>query len=92
MLPAQNGGASLHIVVRPELVAVGDVNVLNYGQYPAKDLEALQACLTADSRAEIYSIETTRPLIRACTEPAPFLFISGMSSGPVFWLQARAES
>lgn len=78
MLPARNGGAPLHITVKSKLVAVGDVNVLNYGQYPAKDPEALQACLAADTGAVIGSIETTSPLIRACVEPVPYLFISGI--------------
>jgi hypothetical protein len=78
MLLARNGGSQPQILIDPKYVAVGDVNVTNYQQYPISDPQALAACLAADPNATIGSIETTSALIRSLVEPASFLFISGI--------------
>lgn len=79
MLKARNGASEIQILIDPVLIAVGDVNVgSDYTLYAVKDPESLAACLKADPHARMGSIETTSALIRAVTDPAPFLFISGI--------------
>lgn len=80
LLTAPSGEDRPRLVMRPELTAVGDVNVTDYTKYKITDPEAVDACRKLDPAAVIASVETTSALIRAKTDPAPFLFISGIAN------------
>jgi hypothetical protein len=62
------------------LTTVADVNVADYTKYKITDPQTVDACKTADPQVRIGSIDTTLALIRAKTDPAPFLFVSGIAN------------
>jgi hypothetical protein len=61
----------------PYYAAVGVINITDYSQYAAADLEALDCFHNkiAPSEAEAVSIETTHGIVRLSTEK-PTLFVS----------------
>jgi len=74
-----NHEAVPEILIDPAYVAVGDVNA-DPTKYKITDPQAVDACKKADPKAIIGSIETTSALIRAKTDPAPFMFISAIAN------------
>lgn len=80
LLTAPSGQTRPKVIMRSDFTAVGDVNVTDYTKYKLTDPEAVDACRKADSSVVIASVETTSALIRAKTDPAPFLFISGIAN------------
>lgn len=57
-------------------VALGTLNVTNYGDYKFKDPETVAAFAAASHPARPASVETTHGLIRLACPDAPFLFVS----------------
>jgi hypothetical protein len=72
-------------------VSVGTVNVTNYDDYVWTDPEAIAAFKSLSpkkTRARIGSMETTHGIIQELSEPAPFLFVSGIANRvPYFDIQ-----
>lgn len=60
-------------------VALGTLNVTNYGDYKYKDPETVAAYLKSGSANRAVSIETTHGLIRLSCPQAPFLFLSSIT-------------
>lgn len=79
--PATNGQ---HIYANGEYVAIGDINVTNYAEYPTKDAEAGESFIVqCPGNANGVSLETTHGLIYATARnhfmsDPPFIFISGV--------------
>ncbi|HBF33187.1 TPA: hypothetical protein DDW35_01360 [Candidatus Sumerlaeota bacterium] len=79
--PATNGQ---HIYTDGNYVAIGDINVTDYTEYPTKDKAAGQAFVTNNpGNTDGVSLETTHGLIYATARDAfkgdpPFLFVSGV--------------
>jgi hypothetical protein len=67
------------ILIDPAFVAVADVNA-DPAKYKITDPLSVDACKKTDPHSRIGSIETTSALIRAKTDPAPFLFVSGIAN------------
>jgi len=78
LFPPNHAGVP-EILIDPAYVAVGDVNA-DPAKYKITDPQAVDACRKADPKALIGSIETTIALIRAKTDPAPFMFISAIAN------------
>lgn len=57
-------------------VALGTLNVTNYGEYKFKDPETVAAWLNSGNPNRATSIETTHGLIRLSCPEAPFLYLS----------------
>jgi hypothetical protein len=62
------------------LTALADVNVQDYTKYKLTDPLTVDACKRADTGVLIGSVDTTLALVRAKTDPAPFLFVSGIAN------------
>jgi hypothetical protein len=60
-------------------VALGTLNVTNYGDYKYKDPETVAAYLKSGSSNRAASIETTHGLIRLSCPQAPFMFLSAIT-------------
>lgn len=60
-------------------VALGTLNVTDYNEYKFKDPETIAAYLAKGYNATPVSLETTHGLIRLTSDPAPFLFITGLT-------------
>ena len=78
MLLPIHGESAPAVHLDAEFTAVGDVNVDNPAEYNKFDRLAIAACRAADPGVNIGSIETTSALIRAMTDPVPYLFLSGI--------------
>lgn len=59
--------------------AVGVVNVTNYDEYVWADVDALAALKAAQPHLAAGSVETTHGVIRAVSDPIPFLFVSAIT-------------
>jgi hypothetical protein len=57
-------------------VALGTLNVTNYGDYKYKDPETVAAFAASGNRSRPVSIETTHGLIRLASGEVPFMFLS----------------
>jgi hypothetical protein len=57
-------------------VALGTLNVTNYGEYKYKDPEVVAAYASSGNNSRPVSIETTHGLIRLSCPEAPFIFLS----------------
>jgi hypothetical protein len=72
-------------------ISLGSVNVTNYDDFVWTDVETIDAFRRLDPKkvsGRIGSMETTHGIIRELSEPAPFLFVSGITDGvPFFDLQ-----
>ena len=80
LLMPSSGMGRPQLFLDAEFIAVGDVNVQDNSKYKITDPPSVDACHKADGTARIGSIDTTSALIRAKTEPAPFLFLSGIAN------------
>jgi hypothetical protein len=78
LLPPNHAGVP-EVRIAPDYVAVGDVNA-DPAKYKITDPQAVDACRKADPKALIGSIETTSALIRAKTDPSPFMFMSAIAN------------
>jgi len=78
MLRPIHGESAPAVHLDAQFTAVGDVNVDNPAEYNKFDRLAIAACRAAAPGVSIGSIETTSALIRAMTDPVPYLFLSGI--------------
>jgi len=60
-------------------VALGTLNVTNYGDYKFKDPETVAAYAASGCRERPVSVETTHGLIRLSCPDAPFMFLSTLT-------------
>jgi hypothetical protein len=60
-------------------VALGTLNVTDYNEYKFKDPETVAAYEELGYKATPVSLETTHGLIRLASDPAPFLFVTGIT-------------
>jgi hypothetical protein len=58
---------------------LGTLNVTDYNEYKFKDPETVAAYLAQGHKAAAVSLETTHGLIRLASDPAPFLFVTGIT-------------
>jgi len=79
-LPLRRGGSSSPII-RTGLtdVALGTLNVTDYNEYKFKDPETVRAFDGQAHSDQAVSLETTHGLIRLASDPAPFLFATGIT-------------
>jgi hypothetical protein len=76
-LPLKRNGSDAPVVtVGFSDVALGTLNVTNYGEYKYKDAETLAAYAASGESSLPVSIETTHGLIRVASPNAPFIFLS----------------
>jgi hypothetical protein len=80
ILPAVAQSDEVRLKMDTELTTVADVNVGDYTKYKITDPMTVDACKKVDPRVRIGSVDTTLALIRAKTDPVPFLFISGIAN------------
>jgi hypothetical protein len=79
-LPLRRGGSSSPIITtRLTDVALGTLNVTDYNEYKFKDPETVRAFDGQAHSDEAVSLETTHGLIRLASDPAPFLFVTGIT-------------
>ncbi len=86
-----NGRQSPDVLMDAFCIAVGDVNA-DPAKYKITDPLCVDACKKADPKARVGSIETTSALIRAKTDPAPFMFISGIANSLGFYNRDIADN
>jgi hypothetical protein len=60
-------------------VALGTLNVTDYNEYKFKDPETVASYVAQGHTAIPVSLETTHGLIRLVSDPAPFLFVTGIT-------------
>jgi hypothetical protein len=60
-------------------VGLGTVNVTDYSEYKFKDPETVASYMAQGHSATAVSLETTHGLIRLASDPAPFLFVTGIT-------------
>lgn len=60
-------------------VALGTLNVTDYNEYKFKDPESVKAYAASGHGDIPVSLETPHGLIRLASDPAPFVFISGIT-------------
>jgi hypothetical protein len=60
-------------------VALGTLNVTDYNEYKFKDPETVASYVAQGCSATPISLETTHGLIRLASNPAPFLFVTGIT-------------
>jgi len=60
-------------------VALGTLNVTDYNEYKFKDPETVASFFACGHTATPVSLETTHGLIRLASDPAPFLFVTGIT-------------
>jgi hypothetical protein len=60
-------------------VALGTLNVTDYNEYKFKDPESVKAYEASGHTDTPVSLETTHGLIRLASDPAPFVFVSGIT-------------
>jgi hypothetical protein len=75
----RNASPSPVITVGLTDVALGTLNVTDYNEYKFKDPETVAAYLAQGHKAAAVSLETTHGLIRLASDPAPFLFVTGIT-------------
>lgn len=92
LLKPSNGKGSPQVFLDPDFIAVGDVNVQDYSKYKITDPLTVDACHKADRKAKIGSIETTGALIRALTDPVPFLFLASIANELGFFNRDISDS
>lgn len=76
-------------------ISLGSVNVTNYDDYVWTDAETISAFKSLDPRTtagRIGSMETTHGIIRELSDPAKFLFVSGITDTvPFFDMQVTPK-
>jgi hypothetical protein len=75
----RNASVSPIITIRYRDVALGTLNVTDYNEYKFKDPATVGAYAGLEKTANPVSVETTHGLIRLASDPAPFVFISGIT-------------
>lgn len=60
-------------------VALGTLNVTDYNEYKFKDPETVAAYAAQNYVPTAVSLETTHGLIRLASDPAPFVFVTGIT-------------
>jgi hypothetical protein len=75
----RNASLSPIITVGLMDVALGTVNVTDYNEYKFKDPETAASYAEQGYTAAPVSLETTHGLIRLASDPAPFIFVSGIT-------------
>lgn len=75
----RNPSASPIITIGRMDVGLGTVNVTDYNEYKFKDPETVASFKAHGHDATAVSLETTHGLIRLASDPAPFLFVSGIT-------------
>lgn len=60
-------------------VGLGTLNVTDYNEYKFKDPETVASFTARELSVTAVSLETTHGLIRLASDPAPFLFVSGIT-------------
>lgn len=75
----RNGSSSPVITVGLMDAGLGTLNVTDYNEYKFKDPETVAAFDAQGNKAIPVSLETTHGLIRLASDPAPFLFVSGIT-------------
>lgn len=79
-LPLRRGGSSSPIItIGLTDVALGTLNVTDYNEYKLKDRETVRAFDRQAYTDEPVSLETTHGLIRLASDPAPFIFVTGIT-------------
>jgi hypothetical protein len=75
----RNESVSPIITVGLTDAGLGTVNVTDYNEYKFKDPETVTSYMTQKHNAAVASLETTHGLIRLASDPAPFLFVTGIT-------------
>jgi hypothetical protein len=75
----RNASPSPIITIGLTDVGLGTLNVTDYNEYKFKDPETVSAYAVQNHNATAVSLETTHGLIRLASEPAPFLFVTGIT-------------
>jgi hypothetical protein len=75
----RNPSSSPVITTGREDVALGTLNVTDYNEYKFKDPETVASYLAQRHHAIPVSLETTHGLIRLGCDPAPFIFVTGIT-------------
>jgi hypothetical protein len=75
----RNASPSPIITIGLTDVALGTLNVTDYNEYKFKDPETVRSYRAQGQTAMPVSLETTHGLIRLGSDPAPFLFVSGIT-------------
>ena len=75
----RNPSSSPVITTAREDVALGTLNVTGYNEYKFKDPETVTSYLAHRHHAIPVSLETTHGLIRLACDPAPFIFVTGIT-------------
>jgi hypothetical protein len=60
-------------------VGLGTINVTDYNEYKFKDPETVASYMAQGHCVTAVSLETTHGLIRLASDPAPFLFVTGIT-------------
>ncbi|MDQ2834496.1 MAG: hypothetical protein M3Y50_12250 [Acidobacteriota bacterium] len=91
LLRPPSGRQTPELLMDASCIAVGDVNA-DAAKYKITDPLCVDACKKVDPEARVGSIETTSALIRAKTDPAPFMFISGIANSLGFFNRDIADN
>jgi len=75
----RNASPSPVITIGLADTGLGTINVTDYNEYKFKDPETAAAYVAQEHSATAVSLETTHGLIRLASDPAPFLFVSGIT-------------
>jgi len=76
----RNASVSPIITVGLTDVGLGTINVTDYNEYKFKDRETVASYNAQGHSATAVSLETTHGLIRLASDPAPFLFVTGIAN------------
>jgi hypothetical protein len=79
-LPLRRSGSTSPIITIGRLdVGLGTLNVTDYNEYKFKDPDTVKAYSAQKHDATPVSLETTHGLLRLASDPAPFLFVTGIT-------------
>jgi hypothetical protein len=79
-LPLRRGGSTSPIItIGHSDVGLGTLNVTDYNEYKFKDPDTVRAYDAQGHHSTAVSLETTHGLIRLASDPAPFLFVTGIT-------------
>ena len=79
-LPLRRGGSTSPIItIGLTDVGLGTLNVTDYNEYKFKDPDTVRAYEEQLHIATAVSLETTHGLLRLASDPAPFLFVTGIT-------------
>lgn len=75
----RNASPSPIITIGYKDVGLGTLNVTDYNEYKFKDPESVAAYASQHYTDNAVSLETTHGLIRLASDPAPFIFVTGIT-------------